>query len=75
MRKIKITITTDNAKYELNDEIPNSNKVDNYTSTLIKKYKESDDLICFIINENDKSYKATLINKTKINTIEITEVE
>lgn len=75
MRKIKITITTDNAKYELNDEIPNSQKADNYVSTLIKKYKESDDLICFIINENDKGYKATLINKTKINTIELTEIE
>lgn len=75
MRKIKITITTDNAKYELNDEIPNNTKADNYVSTLIKKYTESDDLICFIINDNDKGYKATLINKTKINTIEITEVE
>lgn len=74
MRKIKITITTDNAKYEINDEIPNINKVDNYVSSLIKKYKESDDLICFI-HENDKDYKSVLINKTKINTIEITEVE
>ncbi len=74
MRKIKITITTDNAKYELNDEIPNSNKVENYVSTLIKKYKDSDEFLCFI-NENDKDYKSVLINKTKINTIEITEVE
>lgn len=75
MRKIKITITTDNARYELTDEIPNSQKADNYVSTLIKKYKESDDLLGFI-HENEKGKTtALLIDKTKINAIEITEVE
>lgn len=75
MRKIKITVTTDNAKYEMNDEIPNSNKVDNYVNTLIRKYKDSDELLGFI-HENEKGKtKALLIDKTKINAIEITEEE
>ncbi len=75
MRKIKVTITTDTAKYELNDEIPNSNKVENYVNTVIRKYKESDELLGFI-HENEKgATKALLIDKTKINAIEITEEE
>jgi phage-related protein len=74
MRKIKITITIDNGECDLTDEIPNSQTVDDYVSTLIKKYIDSDEFLCFI-TENDKGYKAMLINKTKINTIEITEIE
>lgn len=75
MRKIKITITTDNARYELNDEVPNSQTVDDYVSKLIKQYKDSDNLLGFI-RENEKGKTtALLIDKTKINAIEITEVE
>ena len=75
MKKIKITITTDNARYELTDEIANSQKAENYVSTLIKKYKESDDLLGFI-RENEKGKTtALLIDKTKITAIEITEVK
>ena len=75
MKKIKMTITIDNARYELTDEIPNSQKADNYVSTLIKKYKESDNLLGFI-RENEKGKTtALLIDKTKITAIEITEVE
>lgn len=74
MKKIKITITTDNARYELTDEIANSQKAENYVSTLIKKYKESDDLLGFI-RENEKGKTtALLIDKTKITAIEIAEV-
>lgn len=73
MRKIKITI--DNGECDLTDEIPNSQTVDDYVSKLIKQYKDSDNLLGFI-RENEKGKTtALLIDKTKINTIEITEVE
>lgn len=75
MRKIKITITIDNGECDLTDEIPNSQTVDDYVSKLIKQYKDSDNLLGFI-RENEKGKTtALLIDKTKINTIEITEVE
>lgn len=75
MKQIKITITIDNGKYELTDEISNSQTVDDYVSKLIKKYKDSDNLLGFI-RENEKGKTtALLIDKTKINTIELTEVE
>ena len=75
MKQIKITITIDNGEYVLTDEVPNSQKVDDYVSKLIKKYKDSDNLLGFI-RENEKGKTtALLIDKTKINAIEITEVE
>ena len=75
MKQIKITITIDNGEYVLTDEVPNSQKVDDYVSKLIKKYKDSDNLLGFI-RENEKGKTtALLIDKTKINAIEIAEVE
>ena len=75
MKQIKITITIDNGEYVLTDEVPNSQKVDDYVSKLIKKYKDSDNLLGFI-RENEKGKTtALLIDKTKITAIEIAEVE
>lgn len=73
MRKIKITITTDKQKYEI-DDFCNDVEVSYYVNTILTKYKDSNSFLAFII-EKDKGSKALLIDKTKINTIEITEVE
>lgn len=74
MKKIKVTITTDNKKYEVTDEIPNSAKFEQYVTTLIKKYKDCDNFLAFMFEGNGNA-KALLIDKTKINAIEIESVE
>lgn len=73
MRKIKITITTDKQKYEI-DDFSNDLEVSYYVNTILTKYKDSNNFLAFIIEKN-KSPKALLIDKTKITAIEITEVE
>ena len=73
MRKIKITITTDKQKYEI-DDFSDDLDVSYYVNTILTKYKDSNNFLAFIIEKN-KSPKALLIDKTKITAIEIAEVE